>query len=159
MKDANGHKTVTLWAYDLVTGRSFQWGDLERLPRLPDSDTDPSQQVLDDTNGILLDDSGTALAVITTGGWSGPHLAVLLQCKLPTGQARVVGTAQDVTWLPLMREGNDLWIRQEKETGLTPQGNRTGNVSLIRVDLVSGTLETFIADSQLGRWQAYLIDS
>lgn len=56
-----------------------------------------------------------------------------------------------------MREGNDLWIRQEKETGLTPQGNRTGNVSLIRVDLVSGTLETFIADSPLGRWQAYLI--
>lgn len=149
MKAANGHKTVALWAYDLATGRSFQWGDSERLPRLPSSDKDPSQQVLDDINWMLLDDDGTAFTVVTTGGWSGPHLAVLLQCKLPTDQARVVATAQDVNWLPLMQEGSGLWIRQEKATGLTPQGNPTGSVSLIRADLVSGTLETFIADSPL----------
>jgi hypothetical protein len=149
MKSPDGRKTIALWAYDLITGKSLQWGDSEGLPRLPSSDKDPSQQVLDSISTILLGDDGTAFAVITTRGWSGSHLDVLLQCKLPTEQAHVVATVQDAYWRPIIQERSSLWIQQGKKTGLTPQGNMAGSISLIRMDLASGTPETFITDSPL----------
>jgi len=145
MKTSNGNRTVALWAYDLVTGTSFQWGDSEHLPRLLGSGT-----YLDDIGEMQLCDDGTVFTVITTVvEGSKSSLSVLLQCQLPTGKLHVVATAQDVAWLPLMQDGNSLWIQQEKSAPPTPQGNQGGTLSLIRVDLVLGTLETFITDSSL----------
>src|SRR5664280_1090744 len=84
MKAANGRKTVALWAYDLLTGKSFQWGDSKDLPRPTGNDED------DSFSTILLAEDGTATTVIATGGWNGTGLEVLVQCKLPTERARVV---------------------------------------------------------------------
>ena len=143
MKAANGRKTVALWAYDLLTGKSFQWGDSKDLPRPTGNDED------DSFSTILLAEDGTATTVIATGGWNGTGLEVLVQCKLPTERARVVTTAQDVDWSPLMQDGNGLWIEQRTKAVYRPQGNLNGSISLIRVDLSSGKLQTFITDSPL----------
>ncbi|MHB8071102.1 MAG: hypothetical protein ACYDHF_04000 [Candidatus Cryosericum sp.] len=141
-----GNRTVTLWAYDLVTKNLFQWGDSEQLPRPVGSGVDN-----DFLNDMYVHDDGTVYAVMVTTVLGSQHsFNVLLQSDLSIHeQVRVVASVQDVGWSVVMRDGNDLWVRQETQAVSTSQGSQPGSISLIRMDLSSGKKQTFITDGPL----------